>query len=92
MRNAKAKSIDPRIFHQQVPNLLLALIDNPSNDSGPTVNILLEEIRAAKLSISVKVYSMVRGSLMFWSKCCSSAYPNFRFPHYAFYDFAFDHP
>jgi hypothetical protein len=59
-RNAKAKAIDPRIFHQQIPNLLLALIDDPSNDSGPMVNLLLDYVRAAKLNLSVKVYSMVR--------------------------------
>ena len=59
LANAEAKSIDHRILVQQVPALMLMLIDDSSNESGPMTNELLKKIREHELTLSPRISSLV---------------------------------
>ena len=58
LENIRLKSIDSRIVHQQVPDLLLSLLqDNESPQTGPVVTKVLNEIRED--TMTAKIYALV---------------------------------
>ena len=59
LAKAEAKSIDHRIVLQQVPDLMLKLIDDASNESGPMAKALLRKLREDGSTLSPKIYALV---------------------------------
>jgi hypothetical protein len=59
LAKAEAKSIDPRIVLQKVPELMLLLIDDASKESGPMVNTLLKKLREYEPTLSPRIYALV---------------------------------